>query len=148
MFFCRHPAAVARAFGVATGYMPAAGDAAQDPFTSTIQWSRRASVKVLQALAELGLEGWGALVEEMAALDDGLRDRLRAAGWELLNATPLPVVAATHPAARGRVEALVAAVQARGRARVSVVALGASSSFFSFLVMFDFRSRAYGALAG
>lgn len=127
MCFCRHPGAVARAFAVTTGYMPAAAELSQDPFTSSIQWSRRAlGVKVLLALAELSLEGWGALVERMADLGDALRARLRAAGWQIVNETPLPVVCATHGdlgGVEGAVGAVVREVQRRGRAWVSEVVL-------------------------
>jgi aromatic-L-amino-acid/L-tryptophan decarboxylase len=127
MIFCRHPEAVARAFDVATAYMPAAVGAAQDPYATTVQWSRRAiGVKVLLALAELSLEGWGALVERMADLGQALRARLSAAGWEVVNHTPLPVVCATHPDLRaGRISAAAVAreVQRRGRAWVSEVVL-------------------------
>ena len=127
MSFCRHPAAVARAFAVTTGYMPAAAELGEDPFTSSVQWSRRAlGVKVLLALAELSLEGWGALVERMTDLGDALRARLREAGWRLVNETPLPVVCAV-PAeaadARDSVGALVREVQRGGRAWVSEVVL-------------------------
>jgi glutamate/tyrosine decarboxylase-like PLP-dependent enzyme len=124
MFFCRDRGAVARAFGVATSYMPAAGDPLQDPFTSSMQWSRRASgVKVLLALAELGLPGWAAVVDRMAALGELLRARLREEGWALANATPLPVVCATPPGPPERVGTVVAEVQRRGRAWVSEVRL-------------------------
>ena len=127
MFFCRHPAAVAHAFAVATGYMPAASELSPDPYTSSVQWSRRAlGVKVLLALAELSLEGWGALVGRMADLGDVLRSRLREAGWQTVNETPLPVVCATHAdlrEAKGSVAAVVREVQRRGRAWVSEVVL-------------------------
>jgi aromatic-L-amino-acid decarboxylase len=124
MFFCRHPETVARAFGVATSYMPASGDPLQDPFTSSMQWSRRASgVKVLLALAELGLPGWAPVVERMAALGDQLRTRLRAARWSIRNETPLPVVCATPPGPDDRIGPVVAEVQRGGRAWVSEVAL-------------------------
>jgi glutamate/tyrosine decarboxylase-like PLP-dependent enzyme len=124
MFFCRHPEAVARAFGVSTSYMPASGDPLQDPFTSSMQWSRRASgVKVLLALAELGLPGWAPVVERMAALGDQLRARLRAARWSIRNATPLPVVCATPPGPEDRIGPVLAEVQRGGSAWVSEVAL-------------------------
>jgi glutamate/tyrosine decarboxylase-like PLP-dependent enzyme len=130
MWFCRHPAAVARAFAVETGYMPAAVELGQDPFTSSVQWSRRAlGVKVLLALAELSLEGWGGLVERMADLGDALRVRLRDAGWQVVNETPLPVVCATHAelqGGKGTVSAVVREVQGRGRAWVSEVVLAGS----------------------
>jgi glutamate/tyrosine decarboxylase-like PLP-dependent enzyme len=83
-------------------------------------------VKVLLALAELSLEGWGALVERMADLGDALRARLRDAGWQLVNETPLPVVCAVHPEMQGpdrSVGAVVREVQRRGHAWVSEVVL-------------------------
>jgi len=124
MFFCRDRAAVARAFGVATSYMPAAGDPLQDPFSSSVQWSRRATgVKVLLALAELGLPGWASVVERMADLGEALRARLRAGGWGLANVTPLPVICATLPGPPERIRAVVGEVQRRGRAWVSEVVL-------------------------
>lgn len=100
MFFCRHPDAVQRAFAVTASYMPVASSEAE-PFASTAQWSRRAiGLKVFMALAELGLPGAAAMVEEQARLADTLRERLRAEGWVLLNATPLPVVCFTHASIR------------------------------------------------
>lgn len=127
MSFCRHPAAVARAFAVTTGYMPPAVAFGQDPFTSSVQWSRRAlGVKVLLALSELSLAGWGSLVDHMAEMGDDLRNKLREAGWQIVNETPLPVVCATHAdlgGAEGKVGALVGEVQRRGHAWVSEVVL-------------------------
>src|SRR5262249_8183342 len=42
MFFCRHPQLTQEAFRAETSYMPArAGSAARDPYTSSVQWSRR-----------------------------------------------------------------------------------------------------------
>jgi aromatic-L-amino-acid decarboxylase len=122
MFFCRHPEALARAFGVSASYMPPPGGEL-DPYVGTAQWSRRAiGMKVLFSLAEAGLDGHRARVERQARLADALRGRLAAAGWELANATPLPVVCFTHADVRsGRVAAgaLAAALQRGGRAWIS-----------------------------
>src|SRR5215831_1065043 len=53
MFFCRHAAAVARAFRAETSYMPArTADAVYDPYTTSVQWSRRfAGLKLFMSLA-------------------------------------------------------------------------------------------------
>ena len=62
---------------------------------------------------------WPALYEREAA-------RLREAGWEVVNETPLPVVCATHAdlrEAKESVGAVVREVQRRGRAWVSEVVL-------------------------
>jgi aromatic-L-amino-acid decarboxylase len=94
MFFCRHPEAAIRAFEVRTPYMPAAevGDVL-DPFSTTVQWSRRAiGLKVFASLAHLGVAGYVDLIERQTALGDRLRERLVADGWDVVNTTPLPVV--------------------------------------------------------
>jgi glutamate/tyrosine decarboxylase-like PLP-dependent enzyme len=126
MLFCRHAEALQRAFAATTSYMPSR--AVEEPYASTIQWSRRAiGVKVLCALAEGGLAGAGSLFERQAQLGDRLRERLRGAGWEVVNDTPLPVVCFTHPdlrAGRPSPAEAVAGVVSRARAWISEIVLG------------------------
>jgi glutamate/tyrosine decarboxylase-like PLP-dependent enzyme len=125
MLFCRDGEALRRAFAVTTSYMPSA--AAEEPYASTVQWSRRAiGLKVLLALAESGMEGAGALFDHQARMGDLLRQRLGASGWKILNETPLPVVCFTHLdllEGRGTPGAVVAEVVGRGRAWISEVLL-------------------------
>ncbi len=125
MLFCRHPESLRRAFAVTTSYMPSA--AAEEPYSSTLQWSRRAiGLKVLFALAETGLAGAAALVDAQARLGDALRAKLLARGWEVVNATPLPVVCFTHEDLRRGATttgAVVREVVGRGRAWISEVVL-------------------------
>jgi aromatic-L-amino-acid decarboxylase len=129
MFFCRHPQALKRAFAISTSYMPeASGGQAVDPYVATAQWSRRLiGLKVFMALAELGLDGYGAMIERQAVLGDYLRDRLRHTGWHIRNDTPLPVVCFSHPDIRsgglttGRI---LQSIYARGRVWISDVLLG------------------------
>ncbi len=94
MFFCRHPEAALRAFAINAAYMPPhQGEGVVDPFGASAQWSRRSiGLKVFMAMAELGLEGYGELVDRQARLGDYLRRRLVEQGWSLANETPLPVV--------------------------------------------------------
>ena len=128
MFFCRHPDAVRRAFTTRTSYMPAASGAVDDPYLASPQWSRRSiGLKVFFTLAELGLPGAAALVEHQAAMGDVLRERLRHAGWEIVNDTPLPVVCFTRPEARsGRLDLakVVERLHARRRVWISRTVLG------------------------
>ena len=125
MIFCRDADALRRAFAVSTTYMPSA--AADEPYTATLQWSRRAiGLKVLFALAESGLAGAGDVFEHQVCMGERLRERLVGAGWELLNDTPLPVVCFTHPSLRDdprRLAAVVSEVVGRGRAWISEVVL-------------------------
>lgn len=129
MFFCRHPEATARAFAVATSYMPGrSGSGTADPYATTAQWSRRAiGLKVFLSLAELGLDGYRELIEHQAAMGDRLRERLIGAGWAVVNDTPLPTVCFTHPEIRsGRVTTrkILGRIYRRGRVWISDVTLG------------------------
>jgi glutamate/tyrosine decarboxylase-like PLP-dependent enzyme len=129
MFFCRHPEAVKRAFAISTSYMPhESDDQTVDPYAATAQWSRRLiGLKVFMALAELGLDGYGAMIERQAALGDHLRNRLRDTGWLIRNDTPLPVVCFSHPdLQRGGLTTgqMLETIYARGRVWISDVLLG------------------------
>jgi len=129
MFFCRHPEAVKRAFAISTSYMPTtAGEGTLDPYTTTMQWSRRMiGLKVFMTLAELGLEGYRQLIERQAAMGDLLRERLRQTGWLICNETPLPVICFSHPDIRGgrlTTSEILATIYTRGRVWISEVVLG------------------------
>ena len=123
MFFCRHPETARRAFAISAAYMPPPQDqGADDPFTATPQWSRRLiGLKVFMAMAELGLDGFGRLIEAQAALGQYLRARLAAAGWSLANETPLPVVCFHRPGTE--VPRVLARLYQGGKVWVSALAL-------------------------
>jgi glutamate/tyrosine decarboxylase-like PLP-dependent enzyme len=98
MFFCRHPETVAEAFRAETAYMPpkTAGPVT-DPYTSSVQWSRRfIGLKLFLALAHYGESGYIEMIEHQARMGDVLRDSLKRAGWRVVNNTPLPVVCFTR----------------------------------------------------
>jgi len=93
MFFCRHREIVREAFRAETSYMPGKTTDVLDPFTSTVQWSRRfIGLKLFLALAERGEAGYVEIIERQARLGDLLRDCLRGEGWTIVNSTPLPLV--------------------------------------------------------
>ncbi len=128
MVFTRHPEAMAKAFSVASSYMPpSTSPVTSDPHLVTPQWSRRATgLKVFFALAELGLDGYARLIDHQTAMGELLRRELRAAGWIVVNDAVLPVVNFTHPDIReGRTTtaALRDAIYARGNAWISEVQL-------------------------
>ena len=129
MFFCRHPRAVRNAFAASTSYMPdAVLGGAEDPYTTSVQWSRRAiGLKVFMALAELGDSGYAELIEHQAAMGDLLRAKLRSAGWLVVNQEILPVICFTHDRIRcgqRSTHDLLQTLYARGRAWISDVVLG------------------------
>jgi glutamate/tyrosine decarboxylase-like PLP-dependent enzyme len=97
MFFCRHPDAVGEAFRAQTSYMPGRTDAVADPYTSSVQWSRRfIGLKLFFALAQQGESGYVEMIEHQARMGDVLRDSLERAGWLIVNNTPLPLVCFTR----------------------------------------------------
>src|SRR5216117_859914 len=98
MFLCRHPDAVAEAFRVETSYMPGRSPgAAVDPYTTSVQWSRRfIGLKLFLALAHEGETGYVGMIEHQARMGDLLRQLLKEAGWRVVNTTPLPLVCFTR----------------------------------------------------
>ena len=99
MFFCRHPETVRHAFAAVHSYMPKETPGGTvDNFQVTPQWSRRATgLKVFMSLAELGVDGYGKLVDHQAEMGRLLRAKLTDAGWTLVADSPLPTVCFTHP---------------------------------------------------
>ncbi|UWZ83707.1 pyridoxal phosphate-dependent decarboxylase family protein [Occallatibacter riparius] len=98
MFFCRHPEVVRKAFSTDAGYMPSsANPTTSDPYMTSVQWSRRfIGLKLFLSLAERGENGQATMIEHQARMGDLLRQSLTAAGWRVVNRTPLPVICFTR----------------------------------------------------
>jgi glutamate/tyrosine decarboxylase-like PLP-dependent enzyme len=97
MFFCRHPESVAQAFRAAAAYMPGKSSDTYDPYTTSVQWSRRfIGLKFFLSLAQYGESGYAEMIENQACMGNVLRAALIASGWRIVNATPLPVVCFTR----------------------------------------------------
>jgi aromatic-L-amino-acid/L-tryptophan decarboxylase len=129
IFLTRHAGLLERTFRVTTGYMPkeGAGLPVVDPYTQSMQWSRRfIGLKVFLSLAVAGWDGYAAAIGHQAAMGERLRERLPAAGWFVVNDTPLPVVCFVDGQARppGFSEAVAREVVASGEAWISTVTLG------------------------
>jgi glutamate/tyrosine decarboxylase-like PLP-dependent enzyme len=101
MLLTRHPDTLAQTFRLSTAFMPTAVDDAADPYTTSLQWSRRfAGLKIFLALATAGRLGYAEQIERDTALGTQLARQLTDDGWELANRTPLPVVCITDPNTR------------------------------------------------
>jgi glutamate/tyrosine decarboxylase-like PLP-dependent enzyme len=124
MFFCRHPEPVARAFRAETSYMPSRTEGpVADPYTSSVQWSRRfIGLKLFMSLAERGESGYAGMIEHQTRMGDLLRQELQGSGWTIVNATPLPLVCFTR--AGLDTGAFLAALYAKQIAWMSEVRLG------------------------
>lgn len=98
MFFCRHPESVAQAFRADAAYMPGRviGEAF-DPYTSSVQWSRRfIGLKLFLTLAENGEAGQAEMIERQTRMADVMRKALADSGWRIVNNTPLPLICFTR----------------------------------------------------
>ncbi len=98
MFFCRHAESVARAFRAEAAYMPGkTAGPAFDPYTSSVQWSRRfIGLKLFLTLAENGETGQAAMIERQTRMADVMREDLVDSGWQIANDTPLPLICFTR----------------------------------------------------
>jgi glutamate/tyrosine decarboxylase-like PLP-dependent enzyme len=127
MFLCRENAWLSETFNVATAYMPPTPEGIVDPYVHSMQWSRRLiGLKLFLTLAVAGRAGYASVIEEQARLGDVLREKLTANGWEIVNATPLPVICFQHLALGSDADAygaLVADLQRRGRVWISATRL-------------------------
>jgi glutamate/tyrosine decarboxylase-like PLP-dependent enzyme len=98
MFFCRHPESAASAFHAKATYMPnQAGAETFDPYTHSVQWSRRfTGLKLFMSFAQHGASGYAHIIDRQTRMGDLLRKSLSSSGWKILNPTPLPLVCFTR----------------------------------------------------
>src|SRR4029077_15194939 len=110
-------------------YMPAKTDGpVADPYTTSVQWSRRfIGLKLFYALAQHGESGYVEMIEPQARMGDVLRESISRAGWRIVNRTPLPLVCFTRD---GLVTSrFLAALHANQIAWLSEVLLANSAPF-------------------
>lgn len=132
IYLTRHPEILKRTFGVATNYMPrdATGLEVVDPFTHSIQWSRRfIGLKVFLSLLVAGWDGYAEAIRHQTAMGERLRRGLQDSGWAVVNSTPLPVVcfvdrALWEGATAEYLEAVCKSVVASGEAWLSIARIG------------------------
>ena len=95
VFLTRHSHILNEAFRITTDYMPkdAAALDIVDPYTHSMQWSRRfIGLKLFLTLLVEGWDGYAAAVRHQVDLGWQLAALLEAAGWRLLNRPDLAVV--------------------------------------------------------
>jgi glutamate/tyrosine decarboxylase-like PLP-dependent enzyme len=98
MFFCRHPESVSEAFRAEAAYMPGKpSDSAFDPYTESVQWSRRfIGLRLFLSLAEHAASGHAEMIDRQTRMGCLLKDALTATGWQVVNSSPFPVVCFTR----------------------------------------------------
>jgi len=119
MFLCRENALLGDTFRVSTGYMPTT-EAAVDPYTHSVQWSRRfIGLKLFLSLACLGWEGYRAHIEHALDMSNELRTLLAGNGWRVVNDSPLAVTCFTDEQHDADPIAIAEHVVASGNAWIS-----------------------------
>jgi glutamate/tyrosine decarboxylase-like PLP-dependent enzyme len=95
IYLTRHKAILQKTCAISTAYMPLDADGLDvtDPFTHSMQWSRRfTGLKLFLTLAVAGWEGYAETIRHQTAMGNLLRKELEKGGWRMVNDTPLPVV--------------------------------------------------------
>lgn len=150
-FLCTDPEGLAATFRVSTSYMPSAADSGDttDPYATSMQWSRRAiGLKLFLTLAIAGRLGYERLIERQVDLGNVMRDRLRQAGWTVVNDTALPVVCFTDrpdshdiEGQAGRLQAMADQVVAGGRSWISTVRVAGRPALRGCITNFETTPR-------
>jgi glutamate/tyrosine decarboxylase-like PLP-dependent enzyme len=122
LFLTRHKDVLGSAFSVTADYMPAhdEDDERADPFTHSLQWSRRfIGLKVLLSLAVAGWDGYAQVLRRQTVLGNELRRELRESAWRIVNETPFPVVCFAHHDPNVDLARVASDVQRAGKAWIS-----------------------------
>lgn len=95
MFITKHTSILSETFRVTTNYMPPGANELQvtDPYTHSIQWSRRfTGLKIYLSLLLYGWQGYQQVIEQQIKMGVLLKNELEQAGWIMYNHSPLPIV--------------------------------------------------------
>jgi len=98
MFITRHREILNKTFRIDNAYMPKEADRLQitDPYSHSIQWSRRfIGLKLYLSLLIFGWKGFSEVIWHQVEMGNLLRELLEKNGWTVMNRTPLPVVCFT-----------------------------------------------------
>lgn len=93
IFLCRDESLLGETFRVAASYMPESTEDGVDPYTHSLQWSRRfIGLKFFMSLACMGWDGYREHIDHAINMAERLKTELREGGWRILNDSPLAVI--------------------------------------------------------
>lgn len=98
MFLTNHREILGKTFRVTAEYMPKEADemGITDPFTHSIQWSRRfIGLKLYLSLLFHGWDGYQEVIEHQRQLGEYLKSQLIHSNWVIKNNTPFPILCFT-----------------------------------------------------
>ena len=95
MLIARQKNALAETFRITADYMPQEASALTivDPYTHSIQWSRRfIGLKLYLSMLIFGWKGYAEVLRHQMAMGTLMKDELIRSGWRIFNDTALPIV--------------------------------------------------------
>ncbi|MEP6949559.1 MAG: pyridoxal-dependent decarboxylase [Ginsengibacter sp.] len=95
IFLTRHKGILDKTFRITADYMPKEAGTLDitDPFTHSIQWSRRfIGLKLYLSLLIFGWKGYEETIDQHFSVGKLLRKKLAGNGWVIFNDTDLPVI--------------------------------------------------------
>ncbi len=98
MFITSHRSILSQTFRITADYMPkeAKGMDVEDPFTHSIQWSRRfIGLKFYLSLLMFGWNGLAEMIRSTTRVGNYLKNVLSENNWQIINDTVLPIVCFT-----------------------------------------------------
>jgi aromatic-L-amino-acid decarboxylase len=98
MMITRHKDILSKTFRITTEYMPKEANDLEiiDPFTHSLQWSRRAyGIKLYLALMIFGWNGFKETIGYQTEIGKKLKSKLIQSGWKIMNSSPFPVICFT-----------------------------------------------------
>jgi len=107
LFITRHKEILSKTFRITAEYMPKEARDLEivDPFTHSIQWSRRAyGIKLYLALMIFGWKGYEEIIGHQTEIGKKLKEKLTLSGWKVMNNSPFPVVCFTDEKHAGNPE--------------------------------------------
>ena len=131
LFLTRDRQILSQAFRITTDYMPKDGAALDivDPYTHSMQWSRRfIGLKLFLTLLVAGWDGYASVIRHQVEMGRQLARMLNSSGWKVVNQTELAVACfvdrtRSHGQSAAFLQAIADRVVASGSAWISTTRL-------------------------
>jgi glutamate/tyrosine decarboxylase-like PLP-dependent enzyme len=121
MFVTKHAALLPDVFRVKAGFMPVSANRLDDPYTTSMQWSRRfLGLRLFLSLAAAGWNGYARHIEQAISHANLLRRLLVDRGWRIANRSNLAVLCVQPPGGSPAPETIVRRVLASQKAWISM----------------------------
>ena len=147
LYITAHPGILSKTFGMATDYMPKEGAhmAILDPYSHSIQWSRRfIGLRLYLSLLVFGWKGYEKVITHQVHMGKRLKELLLENDWHIYNQTDLPVICFGKPGFEqddGLALNVCSKVLASGKAWISVYKAGAVNGLRACITNYDTQNE-------